>query len=938
VRSAMDSRYFAAVSIIAAMAAAMAVNAGAATDPSAQPQIVSGVAGAGDRTNESDKLETIVVTGSIIPQSTTVTTTPITVISAEDMEARGFVTVADALQQSSFATGSVEGSQFSGSFTQGAQTLSMFGLSVSYVKYLIDGRPMSDYPALYNGTDMFTNLNGIPAEFVDHIDILPGGQSSLYGSDAIAGVVNIVLKKKLDSPYVDVRYGAYQNGGGVDRRIALGDSFRMGAADLLVGVQYAKADPIWGYQRPLTSSYYTAGSTPVTAERDYVIYGLSVSGAEQYYFLDPADCASVASEFGNSARKYTRPGIGDYCGTTRAGFYTLNNGTESTQGYLRLTYEVSDHLQLYSDLILNHDIAEFNNGSGLYSTGVDYGNYYDPNLANLVTLQHFFSPEEAGGLNATTDSDDINAYRATIGGQGRLSASNWSYDADITRVQQKLTENHFAQWAAPLENFYSGILGPNLGPDPIYGVYPTFTPNYASFYAPITPAQYASFSGYAVNHSETSADLLRIQFTNTSLFRLPGGKAAAAMVAEGGDESWSYSPDARLIAGEAFGTTAVAGSGNRSRYAVTSELRLPLLTIVTLDASARYDDYRVEGQNVDKSTYNLSLEVHALETLLLRGRYGTAFKAPTLSDEFQGPSGGYASLTDYYQCSLHGFTGANLGNCPYGDNFPVTTSGNRALKPITATVWDVGSVWKPTQELSMSVDYINWNIKNEVTEQSADQLLITESLCRLGTYDINSPTCVAALSQVTRNANDQLVAVYTPKINVSQETLSVFTAGLQSHVEIGRAGKLVFQASYSDLLTHTYRQYAGDAVIDLLRNPQWSTDFKSKVNGSVTWSLGAWSSTAYVNRYGGSANFLAQTYGYGTPGAFSLSPWTLCNVSVRYQWNTSLQLSFAVDNAMNASPPPDHSYPGIYNQPYNTLNYNDYGRSYLLQAHYTFGR
>jgi iron complex outermembrane receptor protein len=236
------------------------------------------------------------------------------------------------------------------------------------------------------------------------------------------------------------------------------------------------------------------------------------------------------------------------------------------------------------------------------------------------------------------------------------------------------------------------------------------------------------------------------------------------------------------------------------------------------------------------------------------------------------------------------------------------------------------------------VDYINWDIKNEVTEQSADQLLMTESFCRLGTYDINSPTCVAALSQVTRDANDQLVAVYTPKINVSQETLSVVTGGLQGLVEMGRAGRLTFQGSYSDMLKHTYQQYAGDQIINALTNPIWSTEFKTKLNGSVTWSLGAWSSTAYVIRYGSSPNFLAQNYGYGTPGAFSLGSWTLYNFSVRYQWNSSLQIRLAVDNAFNAMPPPDHSYPGIYNQPYNNNNYNVYGRSYLLEANYKFGK
>jgi outer membrane receptor protein involved in Fe transport len=144
---------------------------------------------------KTSTLKAVTVTGSLIPQTQVETATPTTTITAADLKAKGFATVADALQSASFATGGVQGAQSSNSFSPGAQTLSMFGLPVGFVKYLIDGRPMGNFPGLYNGSDTFNNLSGIPTEMVDHIDILPGGQSSLYGSDAIAGVVNIVLKK-----------------------------------------------------------------------------------------------------------------------------------------------------------------------------------------------------------------------------------------------------------------------------------------------------------------------------------------------------------------------------------------------------------------------------------------------------------------------------------------------------------------------------------------------------------------------------------------------------------------------------------------------------------------------------------------------------------------------------------------------------------------------
>lgn len=173
----------------------------------------------------AQKLDAVNVTGSLIPISQIETATPTITITSEQIKAKGFSTIAEVLQSSSFATGSVQGAQFTQGFTPGAQSLSMFGLPVGFTKYLIDGRPMGNFPALYNGSDSFNSISGIPADLVDHIDILPGGQSSLYGSDAIAGVINIVLKKKVDHPTIDYRYGWTSEGGGQSHRISFADSF-----------------------------------------------------------------------------------------------------------------------------------------------------------------------------------------------------------------------------------------------------------------------------------------------------------------------------------------------------------------------------------------------------------------------------------------------------------------------------------------------------------------------------------------------------------------------------------------------------------------------------------------------------------------------------------------------------------------------------------------
>jgi len=365
--------------------------------------------------------------------------------------------------------------------------------------------------------------------------------------------------------------------------------------------------------------------------------------------------------------------------------------------------------------------------------------------------------------------------------------------------------------------------------------------------------------------------------------------------------------------------------------------------MLTLNASGRYDDYKLDGSSFTKATYTLGLEFRPLQTVLARARYGTAFKAPTLSDEFQGTSGFYTGATDYYLCALKGYTGTNLANCPYPSGGSVfgQTSGNTKLQPINAKVWNVGIVWAPVEKMSLDLDYLSWRINNEVSIQSSDQLLRTEAACRLGQLDINSPTCVAALAQVTRDPNtEQLISVYTPKVNVSQESLSALTLTGNYLWRAGAVGNFHFQLAWTDVVKHSYQQYAGDPFIDLLADPYYSTDFKSKINGSVTWDKNAFSTTAYFTRNGRTPNYLATLYpsGYATPGAGTLSPWTEMNLNLRYALNPQLQLSATVINVFNAMPPTDTSYNGLTNQPYNVFNYNPYGRSFRIEVKYTAGK
>ncbi len=696
-----------------------------------------------------------------------------------------------------------------------------------------------------------------------------------------------------------MRYGWTKDGGGNQQRFGAADGFTFGNLNIVAGGQYEKIDPIWGYQRPPTSQYFAGNvNSPQTAERDWLVLGQNqTDGSTNYQFQDPANCGNLAGQFGGTVGLRSRPnrspaedgGPGYYCGTYRAGFYTIQNGQENTQGYIHLTYDITPNIQFFADALLAHEVARFNPGTSALLTASDGGPYYyfeDPAIPNqYLNLQRIFTPEEAGNLSQQMNKDTTNSTRVTGGFLGTIGASNWKYDADFTFTENKLTEVTHLAFTDEIWNFFSSIMGPSLGTGP--GGQPLYSPNWAQYYTPITPAQYASFTGDINSYSKTEDSLGRGQLTNSQLFALPGGDAGIALVFEGGRQSWQYQPNQDFLNGEAYLYSAVAGDGSRTRYAGTTELRLPVLEQVTIDMSGRYDDYKYDGGSFDKFTYNIGLEYRPLKQLLVRGRYGTAFKAPTISDQFQGSSGFFTSSSnDYYYCYSAGYTNANIQNCPRaGESLAGTTSGNPALQPITATVWDAGVVWSPVDRSSFSIDYMRWHITNEVQTLTDDQLLHTEADCRLGQLDPTSPSCVQAFADVTRDpTSGQITSIYLPKENLAEENLAVLVFSANYGWNVGKWGNMLLQASYTHTLTHNETLFPGDPQINLLDSPFYSTEFQDKANASVTWNYNKFSTTVYGEFYGNTPNeeaTLDNSYQYEGDGR--LGSWVIANWSASYE-------------------------------------------------------
>jgi outer membrane receptor protein involved in Fe transport len=881
----------------------------------------------GKSDQKAKKLDTITVTGSLIPQAEIETSAPTVQITAEQIQARGYANVYDVLRSQPLATGQVQDSQFAGGFTQGATTVSLLGLDPGFTLILLNGHPLADFPLLYNGQSNFTDLSSIPVAMVDHIDILPGNQSAIYGSSAIAGVVNIILKDRVDGIDVSLRMGGYSQGGGENQRLSIVGGHSSGKFSMVGALQFDHQAPIWGYERSFTDSRAdnpTLNGRPATPQYDNIILDGSTGK-----FIDPgaANCALTAGNYKGTNQYALDPRRGYYCGSLISPSYqTLLNGKKSASGYLKLKYDVSDNVSLYSDILFSHDKVDYNTGSSFWFSSINTGGYFvNANTGRFELWQRVIAPEEVGqSLNANNQTS--NSYTVTTGARGNIGA-DWGWDAYYYRSEYKVDSKNRWPLASKIEQYF---LGDQLGD--YYG-YPIYAPDTAKMYNPISPDSFIGFSDVIDTKSKAYTQNLNLQITNTSLFSLPAGDVGVAALAQVGEQYWDNPTDPRVIAGDFWGLTGTQGNGKRRNYAGAVEFRVPIFSMLTANVSGRYDDYRYGGADHTKGTYKLGLEFRPFESLLIRGNYATAFRSPDMGYLFAGPSGYYTSGVDYYRCRTEE-PGVSYTDCTYNnENFSGARSGNIKLNSVTAKSWGYGVVWSPSGNFNLKADYYHIAIANEVNDRSIDRILQDEANCRIGQntagdpYDINSSLCQDVLSLVHRlPANSPvspngLQAVDTQPINVSSEVVNGVIASANWRHDMGSWGTLGLGAQYNVLLKHTYLQFAGDTPQDLLSLRSYYNGYRQVATANVDWGIGDWTFSLLGTRRG-------TTYNYAGTG--KVGAWTTFNGSIGYKLSDMVDLSLISNNLADKRPPRDNTYSAY--PYYNIFNYNPYGRAIWFQA------
>ncbi|MGH8215033.1 MAG: TonB-dependent receptor plug domain-containing protein [Rhodanobacteraceae bacterium] len=920
-----------------------------------------------DQKDKTKTLQTVEVTGSLIPVSQVETAVPVIRLNAEDLQKQGYTSVYEALRAQPLATGPVVDSQTAPwGYTPGAATISLLGLNPDFTLFLIDGHPVTTYPLLYRGGQNVVDVTHLPLSMIERIDIVPGNFSSIYGSSAIAGVINIVLKKHVTGYELTAEGGYYSRGGGASEKLSLVGGYNKGKFDLVYGVQFNHQNPIYKWTRP-NYAFTTANPKPDlrVGYPTFLDEYLAPSGYSVYE--DPGSaCDGVSGLYTGTTKRYAQPGYGlpldedgiptgpgYYCGSPNYWAYaTLLNRVKGASGYLNATYDINQNVELYGSLLYNVSSDWVMTGLTYWESNLDGGGYFWNGSKNrFETLIHEFAPEEWGDPNAIGESFLGRSYTGWGGARGALGSSNFDYDVYYTRSEEKLYVNAAHLVTDKVNDFFQkNVLGPEMGTT---SGYPIYDPNMANFYKAVTPAEYAGMIEPMRDRAETWIQSLNARVTNGSLFELPGGDAGFAAVFQYGSQSWSTPENPLEAAGHYYGVTASGGGGTRSFMAAGAEIRAPVLSWLTLDASGRFDKFKNDGGGGEshRATYRLGIEVRPIETLLFRGSLATAFRAPDMAYVFGGESSSHPQqLTDYYRCDLYG---GSLGECPYFANQTLlsVSRGNLDLKPITAKSLTLGVVWSPTRNFSIKADYYRIKIRDEVELSSEDTELRQEAACRTGALDPGSSTCQAVLGIIQRAPvdsplNGAVTKIFVEPFNVANEEVEGVSASMDFSHDFGRFGNLALNLSYNDTLKHTFQASAGDPVVHTLREPQLppsNLTFKSIASATATWELGKWSVVLHETRYGSTPNYAAWFDGFGGDvdpyfgaPAGKVRPWILYNGSVTYNVSNDLRLSLIVNNIRNSRPPYDRTW--VDDPLYNWEDYNIFGRSVALQLNWRFGQ
>ncbi|HET6435197.1 MAG TPA: TonB-dependent receptor [Xanthomonadaceae bacterium] len=834
--------------------------------------------------DQAARLETVTVTGTRIKKAEVEGQVPVQVLTREDIDRSGFTSVADIVQNLT-ASGSALNTKFnsSGNFGfppdgggvgAGAATVDLRHLGAKRVLVLVDGiRWVNESSA--SGVGSSVDLNTIPLSIIERIEVLEDGASSIYGSDAIAGVVNIITRRKIDGFSVSLHAGEYDEGDGATYGVDLGWGGSSDRADWFLGASYYNQEDITAADRAI--SQFPVPGTGLSN-------GSSATPFGRFVFQDPNTgiVYSITPNAGATDPTYTSGEPG--CPTTRSDdfhcftdadrfnfalYNLLLTPSERKSVFGQVHFDFSDAVTGYAKVLYNERDSTNQAAPEPIFLGTDAGVYNHWAETDLVIAAN--NPYNPFGFDLTTMGPNPNLFllgRRPVEGGPRVYEQNvetwyvnaglegvftagsrdYSWDVNAVHSESRAEQTNYGSYnilrinqALGDVNACAAIAG--CVPLNLFGGPGTITPEMLAWIQPVV-------------HDESENKLTTFSANITGdLFALPAGAASFAAGYEYRKYQGSYQPDPLTIAGEYNGVPSGPTRGSYDVNEVYAEFNLPLSRDASfgkafdVSLAGRYSDYSTFG---GEFTGKIGFRWQVADELLFRGSFAEGFRAPSIGELYGTFSRFDATLVD--PCSG---AGATQPNC-VADGVPptytqpnpqisVVTSGNRDLQPESSHSFMLGGVWSPafadrtawSEKLDIGVTFYHHRIEDAIQAPDAQTIL---DRC---VADLDAEAC----SHYTRNAN----GVITSFSDILDNLGTINTDGWDVDV-----GWLVPEQSWGQLRFDWRNTFVGNFELENEAGeleprrpgretndsaiPEWTSSLASQ------WHKGAWSAS-WTMRY-----------------------------------------------------------------------------------------
>lgn len=890
-----------------------------------------------EQSQEAKSLDKVIVTGSRIKRAEIEGPAPVTIITAADLEDQGFTTVYDALNTLTQFTGSVQNELTQSGFTPNASFLNLRGLGPGYQLVLINGRRTADYPLPYNSQSNAVNLNSIPAAAIERIEILSGGASAIYGSDAVAGVVNIIMKTNYEGDLVSLRGGTTTRGGGDTGRIQwvggkLGTNW-----NLTYAVEYLAREEIYASERDFMDSYRDDPS--VAPEDATAVSGLLLQDAFTGEYIWPngieEDCGRF-SEFETFAFNSDTLNRCYYYGypATQA----IRNSDSNLSGYLYGTYDFDNNVQAFAQISAVQADATLSSSTQFWQSGL----IYVPELETIVSTQRIFTPDEVGGVGAQSSKYKERAINAVAGLRGTMFDNRFDWDAAISHGSYKLDVNRPRFLANEVSDYF---LGEQIGFDPFFNAYPAYNLNMDRYFSPIDAETFQTLN--TIVRTSAESEVTQASFVvSGDLFELPAGPLGMAAVVEGATQKYELNADPRIAPDYAgpepiYNLTGTGGGGERDRYAFGLEFSVPVFSTLNASLAARYDKYDDVTKVDDAVTWSAGLEWRPFDNLLFRGTHATSFRAPDMHYVFAEESGFFTTVLDEYRCRRDGADPTagpedpnNCRDTEYTYSVFGLRSGSTELEEETGKSTTVGFVWDIIEDMSVSVDYYEITLEGGVSDIATSYLLRNEADCLLGQrrdgtpVDSSSQGCQYFTSLVTRTGvdsinDDEIVEYRSVPFNQARVETSGLDATWRYEFDTDRMGEFDFELGWTHVLKLEEQDFPGDEIRNTRDHPQYF-NFRSRVNWTAAWEKGDWNAVVYGYRWGSLPNW-AETGRIGSH--------VIWNVNLQKKITDDVTVGLFVNNVLDELHPKDDTFNSY---PFFWRSYSPIGREVFVQLDYQF--